>query len=81
MQKSVKIQKNTIIYRNVPNKIAFLKWLDGKMIIILSKLKDLFSTLFVLYCAKVSSKIEKLYQSQTIIKIEPKYPRNKKKAK
>jgi hypothetical protein len=81
MQKSVKIQKNTITYRNIPNKIALLKWLDDKMVIFLSKLSAMLAWVFVMYCNKISSKIEVLYQEQSIIKIEPKYPRNKKKAK
>lgn len=81
MQKSVKIQKNTITYRNIPNKVALLKWLDGKMVIALRWLASFFSGLYILYCNHVSCKIESLYQAQSIIKIEPKYPRNKKKAK
>lgn len=78
MLKLVKVQKNTIVYTQLPVLLYILKWIDTKVLSIFSLAGRLVESSNKFYVSKISNKIEAQYKLRKITKITAKYPKPKK---
>lgn len=78
MLKLVKVQKNTIVYTQLPVLLYVLKWIDAKVLSIFSLASRLVESSNKFYVSKISNKIEAQRKLRTITKITAKYPKPKK---
>jgi hypothetical protein len=78
MLKLVKIQKNTIVYVQLPLYLHILKWIDTKFLQLILLLNKALEVLTTSYVSKISSKIDAQYKLKKITKITAKYPKIKK---
>ena len=78
MLKLVKVQKNTIVYTQLPVLLYVLKWIDAKVLSIFLLASRLVESSNKLYVSTISNKIEAQRKLRTITKITAKYPKPKK---